>query len=163
MNTFKQKLILALVVFNLSGCGFHLSGTDNIPTWFNDISLLNNDHYELKSLIKAHLIAHHIKLNEDINAASYSLYIAQENFQQQAISISSTASQRQYQLLYIVHFNLLSKRNKKTIQLKPIVVTRLITMNSNQILGSTEEEDMIKQEMRFEVIRQLFNTLQKIN
>lgn len=144
------KPIFALCIFILiSGCGFHLRGQMDIPTWLDQVAIINQGaHYEMDRLIKEQLQANHIKVCMDPALAKYWLILESDSYNQQITSISSSTTPRQYQLLYTVLFKLKQVRGDDIIPSGKVIVTRQITLNSDRILGSDSEEALIQKEMR---------------
>ena len=81
--------------------------------------------------------------------------------QQTISSVSSSTTPRQYQLIYTVHFKLQQANGEEVIPTAYIVVTRQITINSNRILGSNDEEEHSKSEMRQDAVIQIINRLSR--
>ncbi len=155
-------LIFALLL--TASCGFHLRGVLDMPRWLNNVTIeIQNAHRHMGSLLSDQLRAYHINVIPDPSLADYWLIIAQDDFQQQISSISSSTTPRQYQLIYTVQFKLQRAKGKEVMPLSKVVVTRQITLNSDRILGSTNEEDQSKQEMRRDAAIQIIDRLSRVH
>lgn len=144
----------------LTSCGFHLRGMVEMPQWLNNISIvMQNAHRELEPLLSAQLQAYGIRVNPDPSTATYWLIIEQDDFQQQITSISSSTTPRQYQLIYTVRFKFQRAKGQEIMPSKQVVVTRQITINSDRILGSTNEEEQSKLEMERDAAIQIIARL----
>lgn len=132
----------------------------DMPQWLNDVSIvMQNAHRELEPLLSAQLQAYRIRVCPDTAMAKYWLIIEQDNFEQQITSISSSTTPRQYQLIYTVRFKLQRAQGEELIHSKQVVVTRQITINSDRILGSTNEEEQSKLEMQRDAAIQIIARL----
>ncbi len=152
--------LITLFVLCLAGCGFHLRGMVDMPPWLNNIAIiLQEGHPDLGPLLQEQLQAYNINVVDGPSLASYWLFIESDNFQQQITSVSSSTTPRQYQLIYTVRFKLQSRDGKELISATPVVVTRQITVNSDRMLGSDEEEAITKHEMRRDAAMQILNRL----
>ena len=152
-------VILLASVFQ-GGCGFHLRGSIDLPVWLDKVAIINHGaNRELTTLLKEQLQAYHIHVCDSPSQADYWLIVEEEAYQQQALSISSSTTPRQYQLTYFVSFRLQAPRGNNGIPLTKIVVTRQITINSDRILGSDAEEALTKQEMRRDAANQVLNRI----
>jgi len=139
-------LILPLLV--LGSCGFHLRGRVDVPLWLNNVSIIiEQGQRDLESLLKEQLGAYKINVIDEPSRASYWLIIENDHFQQNISSISSSTTPRQYQLGYVVQFRLQDAKGADIIPSNQIVITRHITINSDRILGSNDEEALQKNEM----------------
>ena len=158
-----MRWICLLFIGCLCGCGFHLRGLVDMPTWLHQVAIINEGTDKaLAPLLKAQLNAYTIQVSPTPEAADYWLILTQESFQQQIGGISSTTTPRQYQLIYTVDFTLNKKQGAEIIPPTHLTITRQITLNSNKILGSNEEEALTQQEMRREAVNQLLNRLSRV-
>ena len=156
---------MLLTALLLSGCGFHLRGMINKESirWLNNIAIvIEQAHRDLDPLLKEQLKAYRIEVNPDPAAANYLLIIENETMEQNISSISSSTTPRQYQLIYTIAFKLQHTQGADILPTSRVVVNRQITLNSNRILGSTDEEALQKEEMRRDAVIQILNRLSRI-
>ena len=159
---FARGILLALAAFMITGCGFHLRGVADTPTWLTNVAIIiQQGHRSLEHLLKEQLQSYSIDVNPSIEKATYWIIIEHDDFDQHITSVSSSTTPRQYQLIYTVRFKLQRARSKEIIPLSQIVVSRQITINSDRILGSTDEEDHLKSEMMRDAMIQLLNRVNR--
>lgn len=133
-----------------------------MPRWLNHVSIvIQNANRDLEPLLKNQLKAYSITTVDDPAKAVYWLIIEQDNFEQQIASISSSTTPRQYQLIYRVYFKLQRVKGQEIISSNRVIVTRQITLNSDRILGSTNEEEQSKNEMRRDAVIQIIERLSR--
>lgn len=155
-----MRTVLLTVALCLSGCGFHLRGIADGPTWLQSVTLvMQTDDSPFYLILKNQLQAAHIQVNPDLVRPDYRLVIINDTMQKNIVSISSSTTPRQYQLIYTVRFKLEDANKKARIPITPIIVTRLLTVNSDRILGSNDEERTLRHEMQRDVGIQLLNHL----
>jgi len=133
----------------LTGCGFHLRGILDIShtKYFDNIALIiENADQDLIKFIGVQLKSQHAKI-KPTKTAKYWLIIKKDGFEQQLTSVSSSTTPRQYMLIYTLYFQLLHNQGSVIIPETKIMITRAITINNDQILGSNFEERTIKKEM----------------
>lgn len=156
--------LLILTTFALAGCGFHLRGmvdADSIR-WLNSVAIvIQQAHRDLEPLLRNQLKAYEIKVTSDPALAQYWLIIEQEDMQQNISSISSSTTPRQYELTYTLVFKLQRAKGAEIIPSNPVVITRQITLNSDRILGSKDEAELQKTEMRRDAVIQILNRLSR--
>ncbi|WP_133127317.1 LPS assembly lipoprotein LptE [Legionella nagasakiensis] len=146
----------------LTGCGFHLRGAVDMPSWLDRVAIINQSgHQELEHVLEEQLQAYHVYVSSDPSLANYWLFLQNESFQQQITSVSSSTTPRQYQLIYTVQFKLQRAKGKVIIPSNQLVITRQLTVNSDRILGSDEEEAIIKKEMRRDATLQMLYRLSR--
>ncbi|MCC5792930.1 MAG: hypothetical protein JJT82_10045 [Legionellaceae bacterium] len=155
---------LAILGFTLlvSACGFHLRGIVNLPPWFNQVAVIA-DHSTDQALEKSlamRLSGYQIKVVTEASEAIYWLIIEDELHKEQITAVSSTTIPRQYQLIYKVRYKLVKAKSGKILIPSSLVsTTRQLTINNNQILGSDNEEILLKDEMRDEAVMQIISQL----
>ena len=156
--------LLLLTSLLLVGCGFHLRGVisqDSIR-WLNHIAIvIQQAHRDIEPLLREQLKAYNIDISDDPALAKYWLIIDNETMDQNITSISSSTTPRQYQLIYTVQFKLQRAKGAEVFPSSRVIVTRQITLNSNRILGSSDEEALQKNEMRRDAVIQIINRLSR--
>lgn len=159
----RHRLIL-LMILALTGCGFHLRGmvdADSIR-WLNSVCIvIQQAHRDLEPLLKTQLKAYDIQVTSDPSLAKYWLIIEREDLQQTISSISSSTTPRQYEITYLLDFKLQRAKGAEVIPLNRIIVTRQVTLNSDRILGSKDEAELQKTEMRRDAVIQILNRLSR--
>jgi LPS-assembly lipoprotein len=150
---------LALTLF-LSGCGFHLRGMMDVPTWLNNVSIIfKNEDQQLLSIFKARFEGYKIQVNSNPDQAKYWLVINQIAIQRQIISVGASTNPRQYNLLLRVEFMLQTRKGQVIKLPKAVYATRQLTINNDRILGSDDEENILIGEMKQEAVTQILNQL----
>lgn len=124
---------------------------------------MENANRDLEPLLSNQLKSYALTVNQDPAHADYWLILETDHFQQQMGSISSSTTPRQYQLFYTVKFRLQHAKSAKIIVKTQVVATRQITINSDRILGSTNEENLSKSEMRREAVALITERLSRIH
>ena len=156
------KLALLLLSLLVSGCGFHLRGMIDRPRWLNNVAIIiEQTQRDLAPLLQNQLQAYNIQVNPDPLLANYWLIIESDYIQKNISSISSSTTPRQYQLIYTVRFKLQRANGEEIMSSTPIVATRQVTINSDRILGSTDEEELLKSEMRRDAVIQIINRISR--
>lgn len=152
------SLALLSCTLLLTACGFHLRGHAEFPRWFKHIAVIvEQAHRDLNVSLVDYLHAYDLSLESSPSSAQYWLIIQKDTFKKQITSVSSSTTPRQYQLTYTVQFKLMQAKGRELIPSSNVSITRQITINSNRILGSNQEEDIIAKEMRRDAVIQIMN------
>ncbi len=153
-------LMLLCSTLLLTSCGFHLRGIHGLPAWLNNVAIVIEDaHRDLEPLLTTQLQGYSLRVNPDPATATYWLIMEQDTTRQQISSISSSTTPRQYQLIYSLRFKLTRAKGKEILPSSTVVVTRLLTVNSDRILGSNFEEETLKREMRMDAVVQVLDRI----
>lgn len=158
MKRYCLWIIFSLIL--LSGCGFHLRGIQQMPTWLKEVTVVvKQADTAWESLLYDQLHSSHVSIASDPTHAHYWLIIEKEFQQENIVSISSGSSPRQYQLIYTVQFSLQRAKGDEVIPLTSVIVRRALTINNDRILGSNDEAEKLKQEMRKDAAIQILYRL----
>lgn len=162
LRSYGQITSLFILMMLIAGCGFHPRGIIDIPPWLNNVAIMvQQGHRDLGPLLENQLKAYNVHVSPDPALASYWLIIEGDDFQQNITGVSSSTTPRQYQLIYLVRFKLQQAKGKEIIPSNQVVVTRQVTINSDRILGSNEEEELSKSEMRRDAVIQIINRMSR--
>ncbi len=145
----------------LTACSFHLRGIHSAyPPSFGPIAIqvLHADH-TWEALLRQQLVQVNLNVVQDATQATYLLVIMDEQSNNTIVSISSSSSPRQYELVYKVTFSLQKKSNDGFIAPTTLRLTRPITINNNLILGSHDEEDQLLRDLRREAALQILDQM----
>lgn len=157
-----RRIALFLFFVFLSGCGFRLRGIYEIPTWFNNVAIVNQGvHRDLALMLKDQLQAYKICIVADNKNAQYLLILQKDDMQEQITTISASTNPRQYELTYTIHYALLKNHGQNLIPSGVVTVSRQLTVNNDRILGSNAEEAMLYSEMRRDAALQIINRINR--
>ncbi len=159
----KKTIILLILAFCLTACGFHLRGMIDIPKWLNNVAIITKGepNKELVAILGSQLEGYKIDVNPDPTTAEYWLIINRTTYLQKIISIGASTNPRQYQLLLTVEFMLQARKGQVIKAPGKVTVSRQLTVNNDRILGSNEEETVLISEMRHDAVIQIINRLSK--
>ena len=159
-----MKLIhtsLLVTILMISGCGFHLRGSHTNLPWLKSVAIINNANKNIKPIIIEELKNNNVDVTDNIEKSNYWLIIESDSFEEKILSISSSTTPRQYQLIYTVIFKLQKTNGEEVISPGKIIITRVVTINSNRILGSNDEVDHFKNEMIKDSVIQILYRLSR--
>ena len=91
--------------------------------------------------------------------ASATLQILREDKTEQLINVSSTQQTRQYNLILTVTFQVLASSGKIILHPESLSETRAFTTLSDQILGGTNEQSLLIQQMREAIVYDIMDRL----
>lgn len=155
------KLLLISTTFLISSCGLHLQGYSDMPKWFNNVAVINqNVEHNLRPLIIEQLKAYKINIVKDPQKADYWLLLIEDKSTENITAVSSSTTPRQYQMNYAIKYAVQQRNGKDVIPPNSAVVTRQFTINSNRILGSDFEGDLLRHEMYKDAVAQIVDHIE---
>lgn len=135
-----------------------------MPQWFTNVSIIiEQANRDLGPIFVSQFKAYHVTVHEEPKQADYWLIVERDSNVEQIASVSSNTTSRQYQLIYTVWYKLQKANGIEVLPTSSVVVNRQLTINSNRILGSNNEENLIKQEMRRDAVIQILAKLNHAN
>ncbi len=151
--------VLGMLVL-LQGCGFHLRGTTpeakNMPLTYVEGGAT-------ASQLRVQL-SHVDKVTENAEAAQIVLTILNENFDRRVLSVGSIRGKvREYELRYVVNFEVRDKSGKELLSAQSIKLTRDYLFDETQVLGSDTEETILRRDMVRDAAGQIMRRLQALN
>ncbi|OGT34950.1 MAG: hypothetical protein A3F11_06260 [Gammaproteobacteria bacterium RIFCSPHIGHO2_12_FULL_37_14] len=145
---------------SLTACGFHLQGEMQLAPALHRLYLQTNDPYgHLANNLRQFLKASKVQLVSSPASASTILTIIRDESSQELLSVSGTQQTRQYNLRVTVVFEISDPNGIPLVNPQTLTETRAITVQSNQILGSSNEANLFYQQMRRNLAYAIMNRL----
>lgn len=160
----KKLLSLCLLLsVLLSGCGFHLQNSTEIPKQFQTMTFSSPDPYgklsrEVKSILRENNVT---LLNDNTQYSAPSLQIMNSDLTRHTISIYPDGKSAEYQLILIVNAQVIIAGND--IYPLTVKVFRTFFDNPASALAKSTEQNLIEQEMYNQAAKQLIGKLKSIN
>lgn len=153
--------ILALFLsLLLSACGYHLQYDLPLAEPLHRLYLQSADPYgNLARYLKEALKLSQVCLVSDPDQAAAVLVILHDNGIQTLLSVNSTTQTRQYLLQVIVVFAINDANGCAILPPQRVAESRVITVQSNQILGSSNEANLYYQQMRRSLVSIIMNRI----
>jgi LPS-assembly lipoprotein len=159
VHFYKSFLILFAATF-LSSCGFHLRGTAPLSPPLQELYIKTADPYgQLTRNLAEYLKMSGVHLTETPEEATTVLHIISETENQQLLSVSGTQQTRQYNLTLVVTFEISNPKGVVLVPPQTLNEQRTLTTQSDQILGGSNEQNTLYQQMRQAIIDDIVNRL----
>ena len=155
-----RVVIVAVIALVISGCGFQLRGTGQTTILLESVYLnaIDNSGALARELIDS-LEQSGVEFTRNGNA-QVSIRLDRERFSRRPVSTTGQINVAEYELTLEVGFEVLTRGGDVLIPPTRIRTERIYTFDSSSLVGSNEEESLLNEEMRRDVIGQL---LQRIN
>ena len=159
----KYQWLCLTAVLALSGCGFHLSSTAEIPEQFKTLTFYSADPYgQLAREVKTALRDNGVTITEDhLNQNIPSLRLTGDNMSKNTISIYQDGKAAEYQLILTVDAEIVIAGD----DIHPITVKIFKTFFDNPAaaLAKDTEQGMITREMYQQAAEQLVRKLKSVD
>lgn len=155
----KGNLVVLGLTLLLSACGFQLRGTGDVEFGLKELDLQARNSYgdtvrELQTLLERNDVRVH-------PGAKYSLNLANEQTRQRTASYTSSARSAEYELTSTLDYQFRGPQDRLLLEDR-VEVQKVYVHDSNNLIGSSQEGDQLRQEMRRELLQQLVMRIQRI-
>lgn len=145
-----MRILYCLIIcLWLCGCGFHARGPMTLAPPLQNLYLQSDDPYgQLAKDLRTYLKMSGVHLAKTPAEASCILEILSENTSEQLLNISGTQITRQYNLMLTVAYRITDNKGNLLTDTQIATETRPLTLNTNQMLGSSNQAVSLYQQMR---------------
>ena len=154
----KQLAGLGLIIL-LSGCGFQLRGTVDIPEeWLAMHLVTSSPNGELARGVRTSFANNGVQWMEAADA-NYLLHLGDEKFEQRNLSIGANARAAEFELTLRTTLRVLNDRGEEVLPRSDVLVHKIMTHNPSNVTGKVEESNLLRREMRQELVQQLMRNI----
>tara|TARA_B100001741_G_C16546097_1_gene596801 strand:- start:896 stop:1396 length:501 start_codon:yes stop_codon:yes gene_type:complete len=154
-NSFTLVVIITMTL--ISACGYSLRGSLNLPPSLNHISVYSDNYSELVNSINETLLSSGIRVTNSNNQTVDRILILSESFNRRQLTMSVSGRVNEYELIYDIDYEI-NLLNKKTLS-DSITLYRDYSFDENNVMGNSDREEYIKNEMVSTAATLIFNKL----
>ncbi len=154
-----RLIVAALCLSFLSACGWQLRGSEGLPDNLQAIHLgIRDDSSDVARDLRKTLVNYQIDLL-DQPGGQYSLILFKEKQDKRVVSLSIDALANEYELSMSAHFRILGPDGQIVLPNTQASVTRSFDHDPSDALSKSEEERLLRREMRADLIAQIIRQL----
>jgi LPS-assembly lipoprotein len=153
-----RAALISVLAVMLCSCGFTLRGSENSQLPFSSIALnLQQENSPFSRLLRNALNSSSVAVGSD---DGYTLSVSEEQQSIRPVSVTSRASAAQYELSSSVDIALNDAAGVAVIEPETLTVQKTYFEDIANIAGSNSEIELLRIEMRQELVNQLMRRLQ---
>ena len=154
-----RNLVLGLVLTGIAGCGFQLRDTQGFEISAKSLSVsATNLNSQFSQELKRMLTAQGVAL-VPVSGAEYLISILSERTTRRPVATSADISVSEYELRLETRFQLTNANGELLIGPTMLVTERIYSFDRSSLVGNTEEEELLTEEMRQDIASQLLRRL----
>lgn len=165
MKTLRQAaamlMVAGVLLLGLAGCGFELRGSASLPA---EMAVTRIDTTNPTSLfvreLELLLDANGVDVAGDAGANAAVLRIVSERITRRALTVSGDARVREFELVFALRFSLADPEGNTLIEAETLRLTRDFQFDEQEILGASNEEELLRQDLRRNMAATLIRRLE---
>jgi len=155
----KRSLTVLGLAFLLTACGFNLRGTGTTQMALTELDFAARDAFStLSKQVKESLAHNKVSVS---SSAPFTLYLGLEENSKRTASFTAGTRSAEYTLTSAVSYELRSG-NLPALLKDSVEVQRTYAHNQDNVTGSGQEEALLREEMRRDLVMQLMMRLQAV-
>jgi len=153
-------LAAAALVLWLSGCGFHLRGSFEIPQEVNPAYVQAPESSELAQELRHTLRLSSVEVVPEPQQARAKIRILDESFKSRVLSVDGTGKVIEKELRYRVEFDVTDTAGAALLPRQVINVARAQINPDVEVLGKQQEETLIRRDMQQDISGRILRRIQ---
>jgi LPS-assembly lipoprotein len=153
-----RNFILLLMIVIITSCGYHLRRPIDLPEQYKNL-YVQGASYALKTEIKKVVKTSSAKMVSTPEEAGLVLNIIEDDLTQNVLSLGSTGKATEYELYYLLTFELIDAEGKIVMSRETLELNRdyFDDQSGDTVLGKAAEANTIRQEMYKQAVRNIFD------
>ncbi len=153
-----KSIIISILLLVSTSCGYHLRRAIDLPEQYQNL-YVDGASPALKKQLRKLLKTSSAKLVSDPEQAGLVLHVIEDNMRQNVLSLSTTGKATEYEIYYVLTFELLDAEGNSLMPRDTIELSRdfFDDQSGDTVLGKAAEANTIRQEMYKQAVRRLFD------
>ena len=148
-------IFISLLSSLVLSCGFELQNTSNIGEKLDALTIKTNNPYSIfYRTLRNQFRESGTKIIDDVSQSDYTLTILMDESEQRTLSVSATNTPQEYEVYYRVTWSF-SQGDKTILEAVTNLRTQDYTFDQRQLLGKSNESQMIKQALAKDIAQEV--------
>ena len=154
-------LVFLLTASLVTGCGFHLRGTINLPDSIKSVAISSPD-IKLQDTLADSLESNKIEIVSSPTSTTAQIRIDSADFSREVRTIDSRGKATGYVLILRVSYDVVDGAGKELVKPSQTTARRDYNFDEEQLLSATREEELLHDEMREEAAQGILRKMSRI-
>jgi LPS-assembly lipoprotein len=158
----KRLLLVFLLTASLvSGCGFQLRGTIDLPDSIRSVKITSPD-LKLKDVLADSLESNNVSVIDSADSLSAHVMIEKADIVREVTTIDPRGKATGYNLILRTKYRVVDSKGSDLIKPSKATARRDYNFDADQLLSATREEELLHDEMREEVAQSILRKMSRI-
>ena len=154
-----RLITLSALLLSLTACGFQLRGVVDIPEdWLSMHLVTRSPNGELAKGVRSSFANNGVQWLE-ATEANYTLELGNEDFEQRNLTIGANARATEFELTMRTTMKVRDDKGEVVVPESAVQVTKIMTHDPSNVTGKVEEINLLRREMRQELVQQLMRNI----
>lgn len=164
MTKLFNHVCAALAVLTLSACGWHLRGAvQAFPPGTKLYVVAENPRSSIAENLSRLLQSSSLPLADSATEADYVLLIHKESELKRTVSVDAKGRVSEYELTTSAVYSVRDNNGNTLLDHAETDIYRTLQWNDNEVVSRGEEERLLRDEMRRELIARVIDRVQRVN
>lgn len=155
-----QFLLAVIFAAILTGCGFHLRGTQSASLPYKTMMIALPETADVRIWLERYINATgNTEIIDDPKLAEATFQQISENRQKTILSVNAQGRVREYRLQMTYTFRILNAKGQVLVPPNEVTLTRDITYDDSNVLAKDLEESLLWHDMNNDLVNQLMRRL----
>ena len=154
-------LVFLLTASLVTGCGFHLRGTINLPDSIKSVAISSPD-IKLQDTLANSLESNKIEIVSSPTSTTAQIRIENADFSREVRTIDSRGKSTGYVLILRVSYDVVDGAGNELVKPSQVIARRDYNFDQEQLLSATREEELLHDEMREEAAQGILRKMSRI-
>lgn len=163
MTYLHRGILILLTTLMISGCGWSLRGAGMIPDGLTTMHVSSQDpNGRLARDLERALQSSGVETPASAADADYSLVIQQERSLVRVATVNENARVSEQELIEEARFMIVNQAGDQVVPPSKVTVERIFEYDEDNVLATQDERELIRSEMRRDLIMQMLNRLRQL-
>ena len=164
LPTFRTLFLTLLMAALVTGCGWQLRGKGMLPEGLDRLHVESRDpDGGLAGDLSRALASAGVEVTDSAADAELSLVILQERSMVRVATVNEQARVSEQELTEQAAFAVFNRAGKPVLPRSVVSVERIFEYDEDNVLATQDERQLIRREMRRDLVNQILNRLRQIN
>ena len=154
-------LVFLLTASLVTGCGFHLRGTINLPDSIKSVAISSPD-IKLQDTLADSLESNKIEIVSSPTSTTAQIRIDSAEFSREVRTIDTRGKSTGYVLILRVSYDVVDGAGNELVKPSQVTARRDYNFDQEQLLSATREEELLHDEMREEAAQGILRKMSRI-